>query len=639
MTNLARNGSFEQIEDGKALHIRASDGWNGTRLFLETEDACDGNCCLKMISTDSAFTWFQVAAGELIPGGVYRVTFMAKGYVRNNANRPGTFGIDVEYYNDNWVREKRTFMRLSGLGPFTPGENWQLFEGTIEMPAGGCGINLTVGVHGAGSCVYFDDFKICQIGWQEPKDFRPRSGATEAPDRPKAPQYANLLPDQVFYYPEAKVGTAAVQFIHSAACSADISLLDGDALLLKKENPVSMEYDLSLLAEKKHAYTLRAVVRDANHAVLETLEEQIYIYDRPTALNEHGEYVNPDGTIFHPVMAFWQPWPWDHVPLSAQSGVNCILWNPLHLTLEEQRKQLDDLHAVGVKANVVLFWDMQPPAHPINAERIVACVENIKDHPAIYCWNIADEPFSTASATKDMTVRQMMIASYKLVRDLDDKYPVSYVEDIPAMYSFADHYADVIQIDPYPGTENYACFNGDMVAKICAETDRPVISLLQGITFKWVRPYDFEMHSMIYQTFLGGGRSVGYYGFGESGRSEKEGPLETSRDLWPAIKGFYDSGEYEILFRHYSSGKESNLISVREDGVWYDVWETGGVRYAAVQNRTWEKQTVEISVENCSAVEPVCWKAEIRPEIQVKTGGFSVTLSDSQAILLEINEK
>ena len=129
---------------------------------------------------------------------------------------------------------------------------------------------------------------------------------------------------------------------------------------------------------------------------------------------------------------------------------------------------------------------------------------------------------------------------------------------------------------------------------------------------------------------------MGYYGFGESGNSEEEGHLENSRDLWPAIKGFYDSGEYDILFRHYSSGRKANLISVRNDDVWYDVWEDGGMRYAAIQNRMWEDQTVEISLENVGSVEAVCWKAAINPEISVKTGGFAVTLTDSQALLLRI---
>lgn len=631
MTDFARNGNFEQLENGTFLHIHASDGWNGTKTFVETEGAYEGSYCLKMTSEDQNYTWVQVSACDLLPGGIYRVTFMAKGLVRTNSNRPGSVGIDVEYYDHPTERKGINFMGLGGIGPFFPQPQWQLCEGTVTLPANICGINLTIGFHGAGSCVYLDDVRVVQVGWEEPLALRPRPKVTADPDRPAPPKYANLLPDQVFYYPDAKSGTAAVKFLTDEICSADLMLLDGETVLLQKKNTTILQYDLSLLAEKKRAYTLRAVIYDAEGTVVETLEEQIFVYDRPSVLNENGEYVNPDGSIFHPVMAFWQPWPWENVERAAKSGVNCILWNPQHLSPEEQLRQLDDLQSVGVKACVALHWDMQPPAHPVNAERVAACVKHLKHHPAIYCWDMADEPFSTAAATKDMTVRQLMIASYKLVRDLDDKYPATYIEDLHRMYPFADHYADVIVADPYPGAENYARHNGDMVAKLCTETTRPVISLLQGITFKWVRPYDFEMHSMIYQTFLGGGRSVGYYGFGESGH------LEDSRDLWPAIKGFYDSGEYAVLFCHYSSGREPNLLSVRNADVWYDVWENGGVRYAAIQNRTWEDLTVEIPLENVNSVESICWKAEITPEILVKSGGFAVTLTDSQAVLLKIS--
>lgn len=637
MTDFARNGNFEQLENGIFLHINASDGWNGSKTFVETEGAYEGSYCLKMTSEDQNYTWIQVAAADLIPGGIYRVTFMTKGLVRSNCNRPGSIGIDVEYYDHPTERKAINFMGLSGLGVFFPQPQWQLCEGIVTVPANIHGINLTMGFFGAGSCVYLDDVRVVQVGWQEPVALRPRPKITADPEKPAPPQYANLLPDHVFYYPDAKSGTATVKLISKEAHAADLLLLDGETVLLQKKNAAALQYDLSLLAEKKHAYTLRAVIYNTEGTAVETLEEQIYVYDRPSVLNENGEYVGPDGSIFHPVMAFWQPWPWEDVELAAKSGVNCILWNPQRLSPEEQLRQLDYLQSIGVKACVALHWDMQPPAHPVNAERVAACVQHLKHHPAIYCWDLADEPFSTAASTRDMTVRQLMIASYKLVRDLDDKYPVAYIEDLRGMYPFADHYADVIVVDPYPGSENYAQHNGDMVAKICAETDRPVISLLQGITFRCVRPHDFELHSMIYQTFLAGGRSVGYYGFGESGNSEQEGHLENSRDLWPAIKGFYDSGEYDILFRHYSSGREKCLISARNADVWYDVWEEGDVRYAAIQNRTWDDLAVEIPLEAVNSVESICWKDEITPEIRVKSGGFAVTLTDSQAVLLKIS--
>ncbi len=637
MTGFARNGNFEQVENGRFLHIQASDGWNGTKTFVESGQACEGRYCLKLTSGDNAYTWVQVPAGDLTPGGIYHVSLWAKGLVRSNSNRPGALGVEVEYYSSGWERTKAAFLGLGGIGPFFPGEAWQRFEGTVTVPADVRGINLTIGFFGAGSCVWLDDVRLEQAGWQTPTALPPRPKITADPEQPAPSVYANLLPDQVFYYPDAKTGTAVVRLIHEKAASADLLLLDGETVLLKQENTASLQYDLSLLTKKKHAYTLRAVIRDGNGAELETLQEQVYRYDRPSALNEHGEYVEPDGRIFHPVMAFWQPWPWEDVELAAKSGVNCILWNPQRLTPEEQLRQLDDLQSIGVKACVVLHWDMQPPAHPVNVERVTACVKHLRHHPAIYCWDLADEPFSTAAATKDMTVRQLMIASYRLVRDLDDKYPVTYIEDRPDMYPFADHYADVIQVDPYPGAENYAAFNGDMVAKICAETDRPVISLLQGFTFKCVRPYDFELHSMIYQTFLAGGRSVGYYGFGESGKSEKEGHLENSRDLWPAIRGFYESGEYEILFRRYGSGRGKDLVSVRTADVWYDVWEDGGVCYAALQNRTWEDRQVNVPLERkLVSVRPVLWKASVAVRQQITDDGFAVVLSDSQAVLLEL---
>ena len=66
--NLAENGDFEQVEEGQFVGINACDGWNGTKISVETEEVYEGNYALKMTSNDTyipgsrllAETWFPV---------------------------------------------------------------------------------------------------------------------------------------------------------------------------------------------------------------------------------------------------------------------------------------------------------------------------------------------------------------------------------------------------------------------------------------------------------------------------------------------------------------------------------------------------------------------------------------------------
>ena len=618
--NFAENGSFESVEDGKAVGINVSSGWTGDSIVIETaeENVYEGSNSLKISSTDGGHTWAQVPARNLTPGATYQVSFWMKGELSRTDGKIPTFGYDLEQYTDNNGHNKAEFWGGLGKGASFPvTDEWQYCVEYFTLPDDIVAVNLTMGMIGATGTVYFDDVRI-----QKYEDAA----------------MGELLNERVFYYPEDETGFAELTFPEAYAVAEnyvlDIALTDGSLVLAEEkdveivDNYAIFNYDLSLLTKKEHAYTVIATLTDADGDVVSTMQEDIYIYDRPTALNENGEYVEEDGSIFNPVYAFWGPDQWDELDDLAAAGVNTILWT-IPSTDEEALRQLDELHALGMKANVVMFWDMEPTGHPVNAERVIARMEAIKDHPAIYAWNVADEPYATANPPEGMTVRDLMIESYKVIRSVDKKYPVTYVEADYREYAQADDYADIIIIDPYPGTSSFASHVGDRTALITSAVERPVAVLHQSFSFAGCKPADYELHSMIYQGYLAGGAQMGHYGIGGAGQ------LEADEELWPVIQGIYESGEWDVLFKQYSSGVNETIESVRESNVWYDIFELDGVTYAALQNRTYGDVTVNLA--GIAGFEAITWSEDVAVDAEIVNGALEVTLSEAQAVLLKLS--
>ena len=630
--NLIANGGFETLNDAgyaSGISIGGFDGdygWGKNALIVN--DAAEGTNALSLTGDLKGATRVFHSSVEVDPGKTYLYTFKAKGSVINGSGAAAAIGSDIEQFNNGeWIGVNST----TGYVVTPVADEWRTAQYLYTAPKNVTEISFATFLPWIEGTVYFDDFGLYEIKLAE--------DTSEV--------RVSMVPDQYFIYSDEESSSACVTFgdKYDAAeeFKLDMYIMDGEDVVCEQidapitDNAFEFMFSVDALAQKKHAYTLKAVISDRERGIeLRVLTEDIYVYDRPTVLNENGEYVNEDGSIFHPVMAFWAPEEsdWERV---AASGVNTILWSPAAgASLEEQIAQLDRLHALGMKANVVCFWDMMPAGWSGNVERVSEWVEALKDHPAIWAWNIADEPFSTAEdgATETETVHDMMINSYKMIRDIDDKYPVTYVHLDFNRNTNADWYADIILIDTYPGGNNsHASYVADKTVQMYGFIDdsRPVMHILQAFDHGY-RPKDYELHSQIYQTFLANGASFGFFGFEGSGFGY---PFEDSTDLWPMYESFYASGEYDILLNQYSSRVEPFVERSRTNNVWYDVWETDDGYYIAVQNRTYNDQNVIIALDaEITSAEAVT--QYFNSDVQMINGDVVINLTQAQAVLVKV---
>ena len=605
--NLFINSGFE---DASALPENAT-------FESDPANVYDGVNAIKVSAENT--TYIPIETEELTAGSTYRAVFRVKGTTPSDApvsleilcttpgdipHNVGTAGYGVIPGDDGWS----TFVYDFKIAP-----NMKDSRFVLKVPAGG---------------------EICADGFRLYKHADPGKG-------PRKMNVVQLTTEFVFYYyGEQEQSFANLTFLGAAKPEDHIThirLLDGNTVLMEETAPVFDEdknsvftFDMSLLAEKGHGYTLSVVVYDTEGNTVQVSGETMYVYDRPTHLNKNGEFIDENGEVFHPIFCMWSP-VWSEIDLLEEAGINTIQWS-MPEDYDERIQQLDDLYERGMKAIVVCYWEMYPAGHPINVERVSEAIRTVKDHPAIYGYKVADEPFWTADPVGDINVRQMMINTYKMVRDIDPHHPITYVENVYTEYVESKNFADVIMIDPYPGFGGtFYDYVGDKTLQACVDTNysRPVLDVLQAFVFGCY-PSPVELHSMIYQSYLGGARAAGYFGVGGAGG----GYLEHSTDLWPAIKS-YAANEQDILLNHYSSGVEPNVVTVREDRTWYDIWEADGVYYLAVQNRNYKENDVVIDLPfDVAEVEVLSKIAEV--PVSVTDGVMTINLEDSQAALIKL---
>lgn len=615
--NLLANGGYETLDWlGRPTGIGASGGWNTAGYSVQRTDVHSGNYAAKIDVHSGVHAYTDFYVSDLLPSAKYEISFWYKGTFASGTG----LGMQIEQYSNNRVSTE-TLVSLTGASKYYSTNTWTQVTHEFELLSTANMIHIAIGSYPADCTYYVDDISFKM---------------TKGPEK-------FVIDADVFYYTDWEVGEADL-LIQSPytdeGYSVEFELMDTDGETVLKtaestftDDKATFEFDLDLLSQKKTQYMLYATIYDSLGAEIDTVSEEVYKYDRPTRMKEDGSFVDENGDPFYPVKAC-SGVPRAHYRDLVANGVNVVAWtfkdDPM---LDVQ--DLDQLHAMGLKVAVVCFWDMYPAGNEINVSRVSAAIKRVRNHPAIFCWSVADEPFAhDSNAAGDLR------NSYKMIRELDDKHPITFVESIAEKYHESAKYADLLSIDPYPGNGySYATHVGDMSARASKESGykKPIENYLQA--WDWVQPINAtQFHSTIHQGFLGGTTTMGYYAV--PGDPEHENYFE--EEIWQEIKNFA-AYEQDIMFAHFSKGNERPSFNrYRGDEAWYEVWEADGVYYASVQNRQTSANTVSVSLVNDKGTAEI-----IEYDIEVVNGGnisdvtkagglFTVNMAAYQAVLYKI---
>lgn len=504
-----QNPGFETSDNtGGAANWYAPGGWNGSLVTWDKTVYHNGAHSAKLTKTTDARPYIQQTI-SVTPHTVYEIRLWVRHDTYSLYEDSRNLRLRYQFYSDvsassaSYLKYDETYSE--GFTP--PTDVWKQKTLRVTSPENARMLRLGVYLTENGAA-WIDDIEIAQV---------------------EAPLRFTLETDCVFYYPDQKTGLATAGLTADYADtlqdgSVTFTLLDGKKELARKNNvPISENkafflLDLSLLTYKKKAYTVQAILYAADGQALEVRRTEVYKYDRPTLFDENG-YMTVNGARFIPTIGYHSYYLLDE---AKAHGVNVIQTGngfvQEYLTNKDQFVSLlDTIYEKGMRAFVSLYGYMRFPSDNVNRDAVTKMITDLKDHPAIYCWGIMDEPFDSFSDP-----REGMRESYKLIRNIDDKHPVMVMVNDSRFYEEGIKYCDVFAHDPYPPSPYTGAEPANHVQTVTATAVRtarvvkkPVLSVNQAYVYHGYTPGIADERNMWYQALLGGSQGCGYYAIDE----------------------------------------------------------------------------------------------------------------------------
>ena len=566
------NPSFEEVDESGL----GAAGWGkigewGQYCFVTDEAAHTGTKSMKITGT-SGKNWVrqyvEVAKGQFVPGRQHVMTAWVKytpihgsgAYMKIEPNHGGEFSSVAFPFDD---------------------EEWHQIKFVVDVTPETTRIGLLFRIHGAGA-IYVDDV-----------DFGPGYRASEIAE----------IRSDIFFYTENEMAKAGVRINNTSVpitegSTVEFKIKDGDTVLaetvLPAKRDVEWEYPVMTLAEKKRPYILEAVYKDANGNVIQAMEPwEVYRYDRPKMLAADGTLM-VDGKPFYPYIAYETNG--NYLETAKEIGVNTFRTYSAGRNIDLLKGELDKIAAAGYKIPIQLYGSV-PAGHPSFVMQTRKIVETFKDHPAVLCWMIQDEPtchFGTGGG-QCQTYDEMLYwlkQSYIEIRAIDDVHPVYVLESrgqVKEPYYRTAKTADVFVVDPYAANDEsqiiYYINNCIEEAMASVPEYKPVWAL----TDTYVQ-YDKENEAMhtcddlrhrFYSYAWNGVKGLGLYGL--SLDKDRDMYTEDDGNLWKEYKQYIDSGEYKEMVEHFIAGKSSVFNEYECPEYRYHSWVKGGQLYLMVQ--------------------------------------------------------
>lgn len=584
--SIITNSSFDEVSDGAAVGWKPYKGsWDG--MVQIAKDTERGNVLQLRDEAGKSAPWGMFLLQDLVPDSVYQL----HAFVRTSKDTTGVPVYKIEFYSGREVAAGTNVGYKDARFLATRGY-WQEVSTTFRVPKGAQTAAIYCRLSGAGEAC-FDDVTCTMV--TEPRRMRIGSDAFVYSDWEQARGYVELSPE---IYPINDGDKVQFQL-----CDGTVVL---DTFETKAELCTEYFFPTTLLAELKKEYTIRATYMDGTGAVLDTREEPIYKYNRPTLLNENGEFIGTDGKPILPYFAYHAHV--DAFPRLKELGVNVVQFsegNDGAGFLEA----LDIAQEHGIYLALNLYAYMKPAGNPVNVERTKRVVEQTKNHPALFGYMVMDEPYGN-----DKEIYEDLRASYKLLRDMDDKHPVYICEcEVEWEYKVLS-VCDVLAVDPYPGSKNnkdgkWYTYVSDFVraTENVNLHNKPVFSIIQGWEYNGYLPDANGFRHLSYQALFTGSQYLGVYPI-------KEGE-EYIWDL-PLYDGFSSivQDEYAEAYKVFCTNEYKTFSEVSLDSrdVWYKCYIKDNDLYIIVLNRTTEAQQVQIPLLSGG----------------VRIGAFQVTAAD-----------
>ncbi len=200
------------------------------------------------------------------------------------------------------------------------------------------------------------------------------------------------------------------------------------------------------------------------------------------------------GVPFFPIGTYGAP-PEDY-KLLKEAGYNFVVASP---------ENLDAAHEIGLMAAVPVQFE-KPNWSTSLEERIT----KYKNHPALLCWMLYDEPGYNQADLLDI------YQVYNLTYQLDPAHASYLVITMPAVYETFGRCCDILAIDTYPISRGRIADVGDNIEKAKKASDGTQALWHCGQLFTWPAdryPTPTEHRFMSYLALIEGAKGILWYSF------------------------------------------------------------------------------------------------------------------------------
>ncbi len=625
---IIKDPGFEEIDQGW-LKNWTHKNTEGATFSVDTAKAHSGKSSIHISSTSDTYSWAaQSGIYGLKPGSVYAVSVFANVDLQSG-NGAATF---IEYYTESGEYINVIAGSLSDTYPYgmrisNTNGLWQEHVCIFKVPEGAAVAKVYVCLYGTGDA-WFDDVSITFSGGPDPFRFDT---------------------NRIFHYKETKEGGAYVKLdpyylgSDTEKAKVDYALLDGETVIAEAENvrfkdlEATFTYSTEGLTSYK-PYTVSCKIKDKDENVLEEYTRNVYVVDRPTILDENGDFVI-DGKKLNPVIG-WDITPADYEK-AKEAGINTIIVGPAPGA--DPRLTIEAIKEAGLYVVVGLFQYPFNAGHPDKINDTIQMLEEWRDVPNVIGYCMQDEPWLVG---ENLETREHAERAYLLAREMDPARSV-FLVDKRFDYITAQ-YCDTYILDSYAYGANSQVISSESRAAWEATKDKNAFWEL-GATY-WTTsgmPPVNTFRNSIYRAFEEGARGLGCYSFG-LGMNGRPG-YENREQLYywedwesfctfnkvevPILYDLFVNGE-AIVFNEFDDGNGDNSIK------WFD-WFVGDDMYLMAHNRSRETQTVKIPLESANGKISVSgFKAEpigltTQSEMTGK-GSMELTLASEEIALYKI---
>ncbi len=563
--------------------------WSASSEYITwtNEKARTGEYSVKIDNTAGKKDWIRFrVADNILPGAYYQLSFWA--YCDSKISDGVGFKFEWEVTDALDGEEPAGNSFGNGLG--NTGGEWKRFSTTSLSPDTVKGVTTYIRLYIPG-IAYIDDASLYRVSASSAK---PATIST------------NNIFFETGYEGDVEISIKKAPLIIETnnipmdGATVTYTFRDGDTVLAQSEaipfteDKMTYGFPFTLIAEKEKEYRIVATLTDGAGKTYE-FSQRVYKFDRPTAIREDGLYIDENGEIFDPMIAYHVgelrnvPNRVNYLDDAIAMGANVMQITAVKNT-GKVLEQLETLQEKGVKALVSLYPDMTSAGNPANIEYVKETVKAVKDHPAVFAWAVMDEPNQQLLAPEGMNQAENrdneLIAAYLTIRSIDKDKPV-YICECKGLED-SSRYCDVFLIDAYKKSYGQ---NSKMINEMY-NFARPVYTLLPAYSQRdSIDTYRFDM----YDAFFEGALCVGVYGM-EYFYDENFSYLFPMKD---ALIEMNQTGERADAYAYFVHNKYQTLSEKVAADEAYAVYVKEGKVYAVVANR--KAEAAEITVPLVSA--------------------------------------